>query len=346
VTAKLLSWSTADLKLAATAVRWGELVVFPTETVYGLWADARNDWAVQKIFEAKNRPSQNPLIIHLADKDMISDYAKIRSPKEKRLIDLLMPWPLTIVLESRETISLTTRANAPTVAVRIPSHALAHGFLARAWIPIAAPSANTSGRPSATNKDMVRKDLSQKVPYIIDGWSCEYGIESTVIKVKDDSIFILRPWFVTKEDIELALWDTTKVLYSEARQEQSPGTRYQHYTPSIPVCRFHETGELQLWSDTHPQDKVALIVTEETYNLIRSTITAMKNVTYFHRWSMQNLAACAHNLYNLYFQAEQKEYHSIWVESLPMQGLGISIMNRINKSVSPTPTADWKSDHV
>lgn len=330
--------------MAAIAVRSGELVVFPTETVYGLWADARNDWAVQKIFEAKNRPSQNPLIIHLADKSMISDYAMIRSPKEKKLIDLLMPWPLTIVLESRETISLTARANGSTVAVRIPSHPVAHSFLAKAWIPIAAPSANTSGRPSATNKDMVRKDLSQKLSYIIDGWSCEYGIESTVVKVSDDTVFILRPWFVTKEDIERALWNTTKVLYSQARQEQSPGTRYQHYTPSIPVFRFHDTSELQWWSDVHPQDKAALIVTEETYSRIRSTTTDMKNLTYFHRGSIQNLAACAHNLYNLYFQAEQKGYNSIRVESLPMQWLGISIMNRINKSVSPTPATDWRSD--
>ncbi len=308
--------------------------MFPTETVYGLWADALSDESVEKIFVAKKRPPDNPLIVHLASTNMIDQYAVVRNRREKRIIESLMPWPLTIVLESKGTISRKVRAFGPTVAIRVPSHTIAHDFLTQVGLPVAAPSANVSGRPSATNKDMVQADLADTVEYIIDWWLCEYGIESTVVKVVGEKVLILRPWFITKEDIELALWDDTSVLYSEKLKEQSPGTRYQHYTPKIPVYEYHTIKNLLSWSNHNPHSRSALVLTNETYYQIKDSVQDVWTVTYFARWSSFALHECAHNLYNIYFQAEKDGFDCIRIESLPMQWLWLSIMNRVKKSIT------------
>ena len=186
---------------AVLAIQQGSLVAFPTETVYGLGANALDPKAVSKIFEAKGRPSDNPLIVHVAGKQQIYPLVKKITEIAQILIDSLMPGPITLVFEKSNLIPGEVTAGLDTVAIRIPSHPVAHLFLEMAQIPVAAPSANVSGRPSTTTAKHVYADLKGKIPYIIDGGACDYGIESTVVDVTGDIPVILRPGTITAEQI-------------------------------------------------------------------------------------------------------------------------------------------------
>lgn len=176
----------AQIEEAARLLQEGELVIFPTETVYGLGADGLNEAAVDKIFQAKGRPKDNPLILHIADPEQVLDLVKVIPPKGKDCMDVFWPGPLTLIFERSEKVSDSITAGADTVAIRMPSHPIAHALLKAAAIPVAAPSANTSGRPSPTRLAHVLEDMDGKVPMIVDSGDTNVGIESTVLDVTVD----------------------------------------------------------------------------------------------------------------------------------------------------------------
>lgn len=216
---------------AGNLIKNGEIVAFPTETVYGLGADATNAEAVKKIFIAKGRPQDNPLIVHLAEKEDIKKYVTEITENQQKLIDAFMPGPISIIFEKNDVICDEVTAGGKTVAIRIPENEVARKFIYYSQRPICAPSANTSKRPSPTIAQHVYDDMNTKIPLIIDGGATDIGIESTVVRVNKNYVYILRPGKINAQMIlekiglvAMSKMDTSKI-------PQSPGTKYTHYKP-------------------------------------------------------------------------------------------------------------------
>lgn len=223
------------LKKAADIINRGGLVAFPTETVYGLGADGLNETAVKKIYIAKGRPSDNPLILHISDKEQLKNLVTEITPVSKKLMDSFWPGPMTLVLKKQEVVSNVVSGGLDTVAVRLPENEIARKLIEFAKTPIAAPSANSSGRPSPTKAEHVLEDLDEKIDMIIDGGSCNVGLESTVIDVTGDEAVILRPGGVTFDDIKSlgikVSYDKHLIDKSSVEKPKSPGMKYKHYAP-------------------------------------------------------------------------------------------------------------------
>ena len=236
---KVIKAGTRALFEFRKVIKRGEIAAFPTETVYGLGADASNAKAVEKIFKAKGRPTDNPLIVHLGSKFKIKKYVKSISSLEKKIIKKFMPGPISLVLEKNELISNLVAAGGKTVAIRIPESKLARRLINFSKRPICAPSANTSKRPSPTIAAHVFEDLNGKIPLIIDGGQTKVGIESTVVKVEGEKVYILRPGKISKENLEKKL---NVEVFEKAGGEvvESPGVKYAHY---MPKCRMVLAGE-------------------------------------------------------------------------------------------------------
>lgn len=237
---KILSTSEYDIALAGEIIARGGLVAFPTETVYGLGADALNDEAVKSIYIAKGRPSDNPLIVHIAEKDDIKPLVKEVTPKAQTLIDKFFPAPLTIILPKSEKVGDVVSGGLDTVAVRMPENETARKLIKASGCPIAAPSANTSGLPSPTKAKYVIDDMSGKIDAIIDGGDCAFGVESTVITLATDTPTILRPGAVTKEMLEAVIGevDVAKAVLEGMQNDEvaaSPGMKYKHYAPKAKI---------------------------------------------------------------------------------------------------------------
>ena len=223
---------------AAEHLRNGEVIGFPTETVYGLGCDAGNGEAVKKVFDAKGRPADNPLICHIGDKAQIKDIVSEITPLAQKLIDSFMPGPITIVMKKASSIADETTAGLDTVGVRMPSHPVANKFLKAAGVPVAAPSANLSGRPSPTSSRSVLEDMDGYIYAIIDGGDSEFGLESTVVDCTGELPVILRPGAVTKADIDAVLKKGEAVMSGSLKNEEtprSPGMKYRHYAPYAQV---------------------------------------------------------------------------------------------------------------
>lgn len=237
---KILSTSEYDIALAGKIISEGGLVAFPTETVYGLGADALNDEAVKNIYRAKGRPSDNPLIVHIADKKDIAPLVREITPKAQALINAFFPAPLTIILPKSDKIGNIVSGGLDTVAVRMPENETARRVIKAAGCPVAAPSANTSGLPSPTRAKYVIDDMNGKIDAIIDGGDCKFGVESTVITLASDTPTILRPGAVTKEMLEKVIGrvEIAKAVLEEMKQNEtaaSPGMKYKHYSPKAKV---------------------------------------------------------------------------------------------------------------
>lgn len=237
---KLFGTSEYDIAEAGKMIAEGKLVAFPTETVYGLGANALNETAVRNIYLAKGRPSDNPLIVHIAEKDDIVPLVKEVTPKAKALIDAFFPAPLTIILNKSDKVGKVVSGGLDTVAVRMPKNEIARKLIKASGCPIAAPSANTSGLPSPTRVKYVIDDMMGKIDGIIDGGDCEFGVESTVITLATDVPTLLRPGAITKEMIEAVIGEITvapAVLEGMKNDEvaASPGMKYKHYAPKAKV---------------------------------------------------------------------------------------------------------------
>ena len=232
------------LDSAAEALRLGKLVAFPTETVYGLGANALDSEAVASIFKAKGRPQDNPLIVHIADKEDIKKLVKSVPEAAQKILDNLTPGPVTVVLEKKDTVPDVVTAGGKTVAVRIPESEIARELIRRSGVPVAAPSANTSGKPSPTKASHVYSDLAESVEFIVDGGACRVGLESTVVDLTVTPPTILRPGGVTHEELCHLLGEVRGYSKDDSDNgaPKSPGMKYRHYAPDGEMTVFQGEG--------------------------------------------------------------------------------------------------------
>lgn len=226
------------IELGASYLRQGKLVAFPTETVYGLGANAWDSAAVARIFQAKGRPADNPLIAHISDLEMLQDLISSLPPAAERLIDAFWPGPLSLVLPKSPRVSELVTAGLPTVAVRWPNHPVAQALISRAAVPVAAPSANRSGRPSPTLAAHVQDDLGQQVDLIIDAGMAAVGLESTVVNVSGDQPILLRPGAVSLEELQRVVGSVRVAGGEVDGPAPAPGMKYRHYAPAAPLHLF------------------------------------------------------------------------------------------------------------
>ena len=226
-----------DVELAGTLLRVGDLVAIPTETVYGLGANGLAADAMERIYAAKGRPSDNPLILHVCDQSMVHRLVRHITPLEQTLMDTFWPGPLTITFEKSALVPERATGGLSRVALRCPNHDVCREMIRIAGVPIAAPSANRSGRPSPTTAEAVLHDMKGRIHAVVDAGPCEIGVESTVVQVEDDTVIILRPGGVTKEMLEMVadhvVYDTA--LHDPTEAPKAPGMKYRHYAPDMPV---------------------------------------------------------------------------------------------------------------
>ena len=327
---------TADLARAAEILRAGGLVAFPTETVYGLGGSGIDDGAAKKIYAAKGRPSDNPLIIHIAAPEDADRYAVVNDTY-RRLAKAFMPGPLTVILPRREVVPRSVTGGLDTVAVRCPSHPVAHALIALAGVPVAAPSANLSGKPSPTCAAHVIADLFGRVDMILDGGECEIGLESTIVKVDgEDEITLLRPGGITYDALCMVIPKVhiaPAVTHALAENERplSPGMKYRHYAPSTPVVLLSGSDEAVaafLISEQQTK-KCAILCYNEELPLLRPE-------RLFPVGARGDLAAQAQSLFRLLRQADGEGAEVIYAHLPPHTGLGLALYNRMIRAAAHT----------
>lgn len=333
-------WQVADpIGEAAETLRRGGLVAFPTETVYGLGADARSSEAVAGIFKAKGRPSDNPLIVHIASISQLDELLLPYPNLAEELMERFWPGPLTLVLPVRpRALSPLVTANLSTVGVRMPDHPVALELLERAGCPVAAPSANRSGRPSPTLASHVIEDLQGLIDGVIDGGATGVGLESTVIELADErTIRILRPGGVTEEALRKAFPHITvtggKEEADSSETPRSPGMKYTHYAPKGELTVVLGRTEELITSYVNTQAEAAKLRGEQTGVLAFSERISEYNADIvLDLGSEKNLEEAAHRLYALLRKFDDAGIDRIWSEACPPEGLGGALMNRILKA--------------
>ncbi|MCL2827764.1 MAG: L-threonylcarbamoyladenylate synthase [Oscillospiraceae bacterium] len=321
---------TLTIQEAATLLRSGEVVAFPTETVYGLGADATRDTAIEKIYAAKGRPGDNPLIVHIGDVAQLDQVVSELPDRAKKLMDAFWPGALTIILPRQEGVSDAVTAGLETVGVRMPSHPVALELLRAVKLPIAAPSANVSGRPSPTTAQHVADDLDGKIAGILDGGAVEIGVESTVIDCTTDPPVIFRPGGVTKAEIEAVIGPVVMAqpVKNADFAPKSPGMKYTHYAPDAPMAIIQGSDAFfqRVIDDAQRAGKrVGLLVTEEH----RATYTADVILTCGNG---QEPLSIAQNLYAALRAFNEHDIDVIYSESFADTGLGEAVMNRLLKA--------------
>lgn len=333
----------SHLQQAAEILRSGGTVAFPTETVYGLGADALNPGAVEKIFTAKGRPNDNPLIVHVANQKDIEPLVKEIPELAVPLMEQFWPGPLTLIFSKSDLVPDVVSGGLDTVGIRIPAHPVALALLKAARIPVAAPSANISGRPSPTSAYHVLKDLTGKIDAVIDGGKASVGLESTVLDITADIPTILRPGGVTLEQLQEVL---TKVEIDPALKQhdlnedikpKSPGMKYTHYAPRAEIWLVLGTEELvakklkSLVNESRAEGKrVGIISTEEMLFWSREY-----NPNPDH-WeilgSKDNLPEVASRLFQALRNCDRYHLDIVFAQTVPEVGIGVAIMNRLRKA--------------
>ncbi|MBQ8219128.1 MAG: threonylcarbamoyl-AMP synthase [Bacilli bacterium] len=330
---KILDWKKEinfnELNEVNTCLENGGLVIFPTETVYGIGAIATNERAVDSIFIAKGRANDNPLIVHVDSIKEIEKYAAITNEIERKLINNFMPGPFTLILKKKDIIPSNVSANLDTVGIRIPSNKIANEILKYKHIPIAAPSANISGKPSGTNINDIKEEFMNKVDYIIDGDNTDIGLESTVVKVIDNIPVILRPGFITKEDIinAVGIVRIDNNIFKKAEGiVESPGMKYKHYAP-INECKLIYIKDKQEKIEYFKKisDNDTLIIGSSDL----SNISCKKFLYYGDK-----LTDISHNIFTLLREADTYNPKIILIEGVSKDGLGLAIMNRLIRASS------------
>ncbi len=311
----------AKLRIPAEIIRKGGLVAFPTETVYGLGADALNERAVRRIFEVKGRPDDNPLIVHISDFEEIYRIAKPNRVALK-LIDEFFPGPLTVVMEKREVVPDATTGGLKTVAVRMPSHKVALRLIELSGTPISAPSANRSGRPSPTRAEHVIEDFGDEIECVVDAGKTEIGLESTVVDTTVYPIEILRPGAVTREMLE-ELFDVRVVKTSEVAR--SPGMKYRHYSPSADVVVI--VGRDARWEIARLAEKFRKMGRNPGIAAMKPDLSI--DIPSYDLGS--NLDQYAERLFDA-FRSLDRSCDVIIVEGVEEKGIGAAIMNRLSKA--------------
>lgn len=323
------------IKAAAKAIREGKLVAFPTETVYGLGANALMPQAVKRIFEAKGRPSDNPLIVHIADISQLNDLVSGIPDIAATLIDAFWPGPLTLIFKKSDIIPDVITAGLDTVAVRMPSNPVAQKFIRESGVPIAAPSANLSGRPSPTTAHHVAVDLSGRVEYIIDGGPCTVGLESTVLDITGPVPVILRPGGVTAEMLQKVtgsgdIGASTEVKGNE--KPRAPGMKYRHYSPKAEMI-------LVSGSDDRVVNTInSLTVERQKEGLVVGVLACNENAGLYKAdvvipaGSKERLQDVAAELFDALRKFDDEKVDIIYSETFTERGIGKAVMNRLKKA--------------
>lgn len=306
---------------AAEIIKNGGTVAFPTETVYGLGADGLNPTAVAKIFEIKKRPTFNPLILHIDDKTKLNSICEINDSRITKLTDAFWPGPLTLVLPKKKIVPEIVTADNPTVAIRIPKNEIAIELIKLSGVPVAAPSANLFNRLSPTKASHVYNQLGDTVDMILDGGDTEVGVESTIIEITGNDVFLLRPGGITKEQIEELLNCKIEVK-QRTTDPNSPGQLPFHYSPRTPLKFLSEADFVKL------KDKKvgAIFLKEQTldYNFNQTVILS----------SDGNLREAAANMFSALHRLDEQNLDVILVEPIPETGLGLAMMDRLKKAAA------------
>lgn len=325
-----------EIARAAKLLREGALVAFPTETVYGLGGLATSELAAKAIYEAKGRPSDNPLIIHIATPEEAEPYA-VTNETYYRLARQFMPGPLTVILPKKDTIPLSVTGGLDTVAVRCPSHPVARALISATGAPIAAPSANRSGRPSPTCAAHVREDLTGRVAAIIDGGECEVGLESTIIKLEGESGILLRPGAITADalscvcEVEIAPAVTEMLAANE--RPLSPGMKYRHYAPRASLVLLD--GEYEAVSERMRElacdPSVGILCHDE------EVARMPRGATLFPIGAREDLTAQARRLFAALREADTHPALTALYAHLPTrEGMGLALYNRCIRAAAHT----------
>lgn len=329
------------MEQAGKLIAEGELVAFPTETVYGLGGDALDPDASRRIYAAKGRPSDNPLIVHIADFGDMKRVAREVPEQAKKLADAFWPGPLTMIVWKSDAVPEATTGGMQTVAVRMPNHPVALELIRRSGCLIAAPSANTSGRPSPTEAQHVAEDLSGKIAMILDGGPVGIGIESTIIDLTEEKPMILRPGYITPEMLsevlqEEVVIDPGIIAADDTRKPKAPGMKYKHYAPKAEMiivdgaqdAVIHKINELTAAKRAEGK-KVAVIATDETKDRYDAQVIL----------SMGKRAdedAIAQHLYKILRECDELDVGEIYSECFQTPRIGQAIMNRLLKAAGHT----------
>lgn len=329
--------SKADIARAGEILKRGGLVAFPTETVYGLGGDALNPDSSKKIYAAKGRPSDNPLIVHIAQFDDIYKIVGEVPEGVYKLAESFWPGPLTIILPKSEVVPLETTGGLDTVAVRFPSDVIARELIAAGGGYVAAPSANISGRPSPTEAKYVIEDMDGRIDVIIDGGMNEIGLESTIVDMTIDPPQVLRPGFITNEMLSDVLGknvETDKALISadSGIKPRAPGMKYRHYAPKgmlsiVEGSRDAVIAEInaRLREDKRAGKKTGVVTSEENRKAYAADVVRVSG-------KAGDSTAAAHNLYSILRSFDDEGVDSIYSESFSSDGFGAALMNRLLKA--------------
>lgn len=318
---------------AAAVIRMGGIVAFPTETVYGLGANALDSEACRKIFTAKGRPQDNPLIVHVADFD-VSSYVKFIPDKARLLMEAFWPGPITIIMKKSDIIPDTVTAGLDSVGIRMPENKVARKLIEASGVPIAAPSANLSGKPSPTTIEHCIEDLTGRVDMIIGGDKCRVGLESTVVAADDDKITILRPGAITMEMLkeivgEVLIDPAINGIMNKDIKPRAPGMKYRHYAPKAPLTIVKgKTGRVVEYINNkvlEGTEKVGIMATDETFSMYNA-----ENVISIG--SRKNPGKIAANLFDSLREFDKIDVGHIYSEGFSEEGLGLAIMNRLKKA--------------
>ncbi|HEU4965696.1 MAG TPA: L-threonylcarbamoyladenylate synthase [Bacilli bacterium] len=323
----------AEIRQAAALLQAGDTVAFPTETVYGLGANALDPQAVDKIFQAKGRPSDNPLIVHIAHRESVDKL--VRGPLPDAAVacmDRFWPGPLTLVLPCSDRIPSNVTAGLDTVGIRMPDHETALALIDAAGVPLAAPSANRSGRPSPTTAAHVLEDLSGKIAGVVDGGAAGVGVESTVLDLSGEVPLILRPGGVTQEMIKEVLprVEFDPALLTGSGKPKSPGVKYTHYAPR---------GEMYVVEGPNSERVIRQLVDNARKEGRKTGVLTTSERVYAYDadavvpvGTRENLPSVAAGLYDAIRRFDHLGAEVIFAESFPETGVGVAIMNRLRKA--------------
>ena len=350
-----------DVELAGTLLRVGDLVAIPTETVYGLGANGLAADAMDRIYAAKGRPSDNPLILHVCDQSMVHRLVRHITPLEQTLMDTFWPGPLTITFEKSALVPERATGGLSRVALRCPAHEVCREMIRIAGVPIAAPSANRSGRPSPTTADAVLHDMKGRIHAVVDAGPCEIGVESTVVQVEDDTVIILRPGGVTKEMLEMVadhvVYDTA--LHDPTEAPKAPGMKYRHYAPDMPVQVVVGSSEavvksIESSTNSNVCKRIGLFLSQQTWGLLVETL-GVKSTTISEDTHVTHLVSfgvgadtqemigilygeiaepvsLANQLYEGLLAFNEQDVDLLIVEGCKKEALGVAVMNRLEKA--------------
>ncbi len=326
---KTIIISEDQLHIGAKALSEGKLVVFPTETVYGLGADALNPHSIHQIFVAKGRPSDNPLIVHISDMDQLDRLVREVTDTSKKLMEAFWPGPLTMVMKKSAIIPEIITAGLDTVAIRMPSHKLARDLIRLSGVPVAAPSANLSGSPSPTSERHVIDDLNGRVDVIIRGGDTQVGLESTVLDVTCDPPKILRPGQITYEDIEAVIGevDYDQHLIDHKEIPRSPGMKYTHYSPKAQVIIINGNKSVE-----------KMKAMKQEFEQMSKSVGIMVSHEYFDQFEGikcnlgRDNSMIANRLFACLRELDTYDVDIILTHSVKKEKLGVAIMNRLEKA--------------